>query len=345
MKKDIKFFERKNNHLEYIVDMLTKTVIEREAEIKQLKSVSSTLHQFSEFEKKIFSPLFKKISLDPIIDKANKPEWYKEKLFHVSKPFSSRFMPNVKFIADDSFSIDDVVYPEGCYITSFSGCGLGLLIFTEWDENFSDYREVSIYEAIPEYDKEGNSLVGMTIVKDTPEDWAKKNVTPNINPEKEKLAKELNIKNGILEDDVAFKVTEVVSKCDSCKTKDDCSLLRELHCSPTVSHCDDYRNKNSSDKDGDFESMFDDDFNKTLQKDLDDAADNIDIECLAEKISHNIYDEAMKDILASTCDSDIQVGFVAGNKHYVSFDGGAGKIWETNPLYDAFFRVNTLFKK
>ena len=42
-------------------------------------------------------------------------------------------------------------------------------------------------------------------------------------------------------EDVAFKVTKVVSKCDSCETKDDCSLLRELHCCPTVSHCDDYQ--------------------------------------------------------------------------------------------------------
>ena len=79
---------------------------------------------------------------------------------------------------------------------------------------------MSIYEAIPElvpdgmvYDKKSNSLIDKEFLK---------------NYDREDFC------------DVGFKVTEVVSKCDSCGKKDGCFVLSQLDSQPIITECADY---------------------------------------------------------------------------------------------------------
>lgn len=145
--------------------------------------------------------------------------------------FSSRFMPNVKFKVDGhSEKLAEIgIYTSGKGYIEIRHDGEMSMIVS------SGAKIVSIYEAIPElvpdgmvYDKKSDSLIEEAF-----------STMFNRSEDKEAFEAMLS-KMGHRKDDV-FKVTEVISVCDSCKIKPTCSLLRQLKCEPTIIECADYQ--------------------------------------------------------------------------------------------------------
>jgi len=169
LKKRIVFLEKENEHLLDLVEILTKTISNRDDEIRELlETVKRFEKSSSRVKHENFRVPFTKESEHSLLCEEHK------EVVGAPTNFPSRFMPNVKFIYPDeiqSHMLHSFFHKEAYdyalhtyFITGIEGETLYAKTCDIWDE--FPKKEVSIYWAIPElvpkgmyYDKDLDKLI------------------------------------------------------------------------------------------------------------------------------------------------------------------------------------------
>ena len=199
MKKSMKFLERENSHLIWVINVLSEDGVKKEKECKKIqselnisnarivdlqknidvKSASSTPHQFSEALKKSkeFLSTLKThgVSSDDATSALRSGDSVQflsfDDIENDVNNFSSRFMPNVKFRANlhrellAKILIDanqSTMLGYDFYKTNDNGIATACPAQTTYD--YWEEKEVSIYEAIPELVPEGYEFKNGSLV-------------------------------------------------------------------------------------------------------------------------------------------------------------------------------------
>ena len=161
-------------------------------------------------KRRSFNIPFIKETKHALFESEKNSDGIKEKMVESDVAFSSRFMPNVKFNFENE---EGKIYKHiKDVLTSIDSSLFSCKAYFYTDEDGNLFN-------IDSFDYKKLMIKEVSIYEAIPE---------------------------LVPDDVAFKVTEVVSVCASCAKRIGCSSLRELGNYPYISSCDDYEEKKKS---------------------------------------------------------------------------------------------------